>query len=50
MARGMEEVAASSLESQFDQLEDADTEAEVEQRLAALKSGSSRPSLPSGGA
>lgn len=39
MARGMEEVAASSLEEQFDQLEDAGDEMEVEARLAQLKAG-----------
>ena len=37
--RGMEEVAASSLEEQFASLETADDELEVEARLAALKSG-----------
>lgn len=37
MARGMSEVAASSLEEQFASLEDADTEAEVEARLAGLR-------------
>jgi len=36
--RGMEEVAASSLEEQFASLETADDELEVEARLAALKS------------
>jgi phage shock protein A len=39
MARGMQEVAASSLEEEFASLEDADTEAEVEARLATLKGG-----------
>ncbi|HET6379794.1 MAG TPA: PspA/IM30 family protein [candidate division Zixibacteria bacterium] len=39
MARGMQEVAASSLEEEFAALEDADTEAEVEARLAQLRSG-----------
>lgn len=39
MARGMSEVAASSLEEEFDSLEDADTEAEVEARLAGLRGG-----------
>ena len=37
MARGMSEVAASSLEEEFASLEDADTEAEVEARLAELR-------------
>lgn len=39
MARGMSEVAASSLEEEFASLEDAETEAEVEARLASLRSG-----------
>jgi len=39
MARGMDEVAASSLEEEFASLEDADTEAEVESRLAQMRSG-----------
>ncbi|MCC7362763.1 MAG: PspA/IM30 family protein [Dehalococcoidia bacterium] len=38
-ARGMEEVAASSLEEQFDSLDDDMDELEVEARLAALKGG-----------
>jgi phage shock protein A len=38
MARGMQEVAASSLEEEFASLDDAGTEAEVEARLAALRS------------
>jgi phage shock protein A len=37
MARGMQEVAASSLEDEFAALEDGDTEAEVEARLAGMK-------------
>jgi len=37
--RGMEEVAASSLEEQFASLESADDELEVETRLSQLKSG-----------
>jgi phage shock protein A len=44
MARGMQEVAASSLEEEFASLEDADTEAEVEARLASLKGGT--PATP----
>lgn len=39
MARGMQEVAASSLEEEFASLDDADTEAEVEARLSQLRSG-----------
>jgi phage shock protein A len=37
--RGMEEVAASSLDEQFASLEDDEDELEVEARLAALKTG-----------
>jgi phage shock protein A len=37
MARGLEEVASSSLEEQFAALEDEGTEAEVEARLAQLR-------------
>jgi len=37
MARGMSEVAASSLEEEFASLDDADTEAEVEARLASMR-------------
>ena len=40
MARGMQEVAASSLEEQFAGLEDVGQELEVEARLAAMKGGS----------
>ena len=39
MARGMSEVAASSLEEEFAALDDADTEAEVESRLAGMRAG-----------
>src|ERR687895_884401 len=39
MARGMEEVAASSLEEEFAALADDEDEAEVEARLASLKAG-----------
>ncbi|MCU0483681.1 MAG: PspA/IM30 family protein [Chloroflexi bacterium] len=39
-ARGMAEVASSSLESQFESLDDAADDLEVEARLAALKGGS----------
>ncbi len=38
----MEEVAASSLDAQFDNLEDISADADVEARLAALK-GSGTP-------
>ncbi len=40
-ARGMEEVAASSLDAQFASLDDASDDLEVEARLAALKAGQS---------
>ncbi len=51
MVRGQNELAASSLDSQFEQLEDLGEQAEVEARLAALRSGgSSEPrSLEAGG-
>ncbi|MBW3612496.1 MAG: PspA/IM30 family protein [Chloroflexi bacterium] len=39
MARGMQEVASSSLEEEFASLDDADTESEVEARLATLRNG-----------
>ncbi|MBA2556952.1 MAG: PspA/IM30 family protein [Chloroflexi bacterium] len=39
MARGMEEVAMSSLDDQFASLESTEDELEVEARLAALKTG-----------
>lgn len=48
LARGMEEVAASSLEQQFDALDAEMDSLEVEARLAALKAGNA-PQLPSGG-
>ena len=41
--RGMQEVAASSLDAQFDNLEDASADADVEARLAALKGGGTPP-------
>ena len=40
LARGMAEVSASSIENQFEALEDTHDDLEVEARLAALKSGS----------
>jgi phage shock protein A len=46
MARGMAEVSASSLENQFDQLEQSDDDLEVEARLAALKGGSAGGTAP----
>ena len=47
-ARGMAEVAASSLEDQFDELESSEDDLEIEARLAALKGGSSSGSLGAG--
>jgi phage shock protein A len=44
---GQQELAASSLDSQFESLEDLDKEAEVEARLAELKSGGT-PAVTSG--
>lgn len=38
--RGQQELAASSLDSQFDQLQDLGEQTEIEARLAALKAGS----------
>jgi phage shock protein A len=49
MARGMQEVAASSMEEQFEQLESGEDEAEVEARFAQLKSGEKVPQLSRGG-
>ena len=40
MARGMAEVSASSIDAQFEALEDTHEDLEVEARLAALKGGS----------
>jgi phage shock protein A len=39
MARGMQEVAASSLEEEFASLDDAATDVEVESRLESLRAG-----------
>ena len=39
MAMGQSEIAASSIESQFEELESAGTQIEIEARLAALKGG-----------
>lgn len=41
--RGQNELAASSLDAQFEQLEDLGEQAEIEARLAALKGGPSSP-------
>lgn len=40
---GQQEIAASSLDSQFESLEDLSAQTEVEARLAALKSGGAAP-------
>ncbi len=40
---GQQEIAASSLDSQFESLEDLSAQTEVEARLAALKSGGTAP-------
>ena len=40
---GQQELAASSLDAQFDSLEDLDKEAEIEARLASLKLGAAAP-------
>ena len=45
-AAGQAELAASSLDSQFAQLESSDAQLEVEARLAALKAGSEPAQLP----
>lgn len=42
---GQQELAASSLDAQFESLEDLGRQAEVEARLAALKGSSARPEL-----
>lgn len=46
--RGQQELAASSLDAQFEQLEDLGEMTEVEARLAALKHGGDRPALAAG--
>lgn len=48
LARGMEEVAASSIDEQFAQLDTDQDELEVESRFAQLKSGQAPPQLASG--
>lgn len=49
LARGQQELAANSLDSQFEQLEDLGQMTEVEARLAALKQGGSPQALPGSG-
>jgi phage shock protein A len=48
LARGMAEVSASSVESQFEALEATHDDLEVEARLAALKGGGSGSGTPGG--
>jgi phage shock protein A len=48
MARGMQEVAASSMEEQFEQLESGEDDLEVDARLSQLKSGQPTAQLTSG--
>ncbi|MGG5171177.1 PspA/IM30 family protein [Pseudarthrobacter sp. J1738] len=43
--RGQQELASSSLDAQFNQLEDLGEQTEIEARLAALKHGGSTPAL-----
>lgn len=45
---GQQEIAASSLDSQFESLEDLDKQVEIEARLAALKSGGAPKAVTSG--
>lgn len=45
--RGKQELAASSLDSQFESIDDVAEDAEVEARLAALKGGGGRTATPS---
>ncbi len=47
--QGQQELAASSLDAQFESLEDIGHQSEVEARLAALKSGGSQPSALTAG-
>jgi len=46
---GQQELAASSLDAQFEQLDTADDEVELDARLAALKAGSPAPSAITSG-
>ncbi|WP_423181851.1 PspA/IM30 family protein [Arthrobacter sp. NyZ413] len=47
---GQQELAASSLDAQFNQLEDLGEQTEIEARLAALKSGGSKAAIGAGNA
>jgi phage shock protein A len=46
---GQQELAASSLDAQFNSLEDLGEQSEIEARLAALKSGTAKPAIAAGG-
>lgn len=46
--RGQQELASSSLDAQFNQLEDLGEQVEIEARLAALKNGGAKPALGAG--
>jgi phage shock protein A len=46
--RGQQELAASSLDAQFESLEDLGEQTEIEARLAALKSGGSPAAIGTG--
>ena len=46
LARGQAEIAASSLDAQFEDLEDLAAEAEIETRLAELKQGGQKQLTP----
>ncbi|GAA1278647.1 PspA/IM30 family protein [Arthrobacter pascens] len=46
---GQQELAASSLDAQFNQLEDLGEQTEIDARLAALKSGGAKPAIGAGG-
>ncbi|MDQ0755710.1 phage shock protein A [Arthrobacter sp. B3I4] len=46
--RGQQELAASSLDAQFNSLEDLGEQTEIEARLAALKSGGTTQALGAG--
>jgi phage shock protein A len=46
---GQQELAASSLDAQFEQLADSDKDVEIEARLAALKSGGDAPKAVTSG-
>ncbi|WOH17398.1 PspA/IM30 family protein [Paenarthrobacter sp. GOM3] len=45
---GQQELASSSLDAQFNQLEDLGEQTEIEARLAALKSGGAKPAIGAG--